>query len=229
MARHLGWVPRPDLTAINRYRREGASLLSIGGQQDISISAVGNYSLELGYTYVTNEGVFECYNTADFKIIPSNKAFIKDVLIEDLSDNNLVEVIVTGDGDYEFSLDGVNYQDEPIFEDVEPGFITLSVRDKNGCGITKDKIAVIGYPKFFTPNGDNVNDTWQIIGISEEHQANSLISIYNRYGKLMALLSPRTSGWNGTFNNTELPASDYWFKLNLEDGRVLKGHFSLKR
>lgn len=211
------------------HKLEGGRLQEIGDQQDVSINSLGTHTLEVGFQYSTNEGVFECFNSVDFEVIPSNRAFIQNVEIKDLTANNLVEVTVIGDGDYEFSLDGINFQDSSLFENINPGMVTVSVRDKNGCGITTEKIAVIGYPKFFTPNGDNVNDTWQIIGISEEHQANTLISIYDRYGKLMALVSPKNQGWNGTFNNSLLPASDYWFKLNLEDGRVFKGHFTLKR
>ena len=60
-------------------------------------------------------------------------------------------------------------------------------------------------------------------------QPNSLITIYDRYGTLVANISPKNSGWNGNFNGQPLPASDYWFKVNLEDGRIFKGHFTLKR
>nr|WP_299384373.1 T9SS type B sorting domain-containing protein [Allomuricauda sp.] len=211
------------------YKREGGSFQTVGSQQEIMVSSIGDYMLEVGYEYNTPEGLFECLNAATFEVLPSNRAVIQDVDIKDLSDNNTVEILVSGDGDYEYSIDGTNYQDTAIFDNVLPGFLTVSVRDKNGCGITKEKISVIGYPKFFTPNGDNINDTWQLEGINEDFQANSMISIYDRYGKLMALISPKTSGWNGTSNNSEVPASDYWFKVNLEDGRIYKGHFTLKR
>ena len=211
------------------YRMTGSGLTEVGNTQNLMISDLGTYSLEVGYEYFTAEGVFQCFNAVDFEIIPSNRALIEDIVVKDLSDNNIVEVLVSGDGDYEFSLDGINYQDATIFENVEPGFHKVYVQDKNDCGITEGKFSVIGYPKFFTPNGDNINDTWQIIGINKEFQANSQISIFDRYGKLMAMVSPESQGWNGTFNNNELPASDYWFKVNLEDGRIFKGHFTLKR
>ncbi|TXN35083.1 T9SS type B sorting domain-containing protein [Flagellimonas hymeniacidonis] len=211
------------------FKTTAASPIQVGNQQGLQISEIGNYVLEVGYRYNTNEGVFECFNEASFDVLPSNIAVIDDVLVEDISENNMVEITVSGDGDYEYSIDGFFYQDSPIFENILPGFITVYVRDKNGCGISKEVVSVIGYPKFFTPNGDGVNDSWQIIGINEQFQSESVISIYNRFGKLMALVSPKTQGWNGTFDNNELPASDYWFKVNLEDGRVFKGHFALKR
>jgi hypothetical protein len=42
------------------------------------------------------------------------------------------------------------------------GAYTVYVRDKNGCGIVTDKVYLLMYPKFFTPNGDGYNDTWSI-------------------------------------------------------------------
>lgn len=91
------------------------------------------------------------------------------------------------------------------------------------------EISIIGYPKFFTPNGDGTNDFWQIQGISSQFQPNSSIYIFDRYGKLLKQLPPLGSGWNGTFNGHLLPNDDYWFKVLLQDGRTFMGHFTLKR
>lgn len=211
------------------YRDNGNQIVEVGNQQRYDIAQTGSYFLEMGYTYITNEGTFECFNQVDFEVIPSNRAIIENVDVQDLSNNNLVEILVSGDGNYEYSLDGINYQDEPQFNNAPPGFITAYVRDKNGCGITKKLISVIGYPKFFTPNGDGINDSWQILGVDGQVQAESVTSIFNRYGKLVAQLNSTTEAWNGMFNNNELPASEYWFRTILSDGRELKGHFTLKR
>ena len=87
----------------------------------------------------------------------------------------------------------------------------------------------MGYPKFFTPNGDGINDYWQIAGINEQFQPDALIVIFDRYGKFVTQINPKEKGWNGTSSSNILPASDYWFNLKLEDGREIKGHFALKR
>ena len=47
--------------------------------------------------------------------------------------------------------------------------------------------------------------------------------------KLIKQISTIDSGWDGTYNGTSLPADDYWFTANFEDGRSTKGHFALKR
>ena len=88
---------------------------------------------------------------------------------------------------------------------------------------------MIGYPRFFTPNGDNINDFWQISGADAIFQPDTTISIFDRYGKLLRQLRPGDQGWDGKFNAKELPSSDYWFRVNLEDGREFTGHFTLKR
>lgn len=82
------------------------------------------------------------------------------------------------------------------------------------------------YPLFFTPNGDTENDFWQV-----STKAMSLIEyieIYDRYGKLLASFRP-TDRWNGIYNNTDMPADDYWFVSKLIDGKQETGHFSLIR
>tara|TARA_R110002051_G_scaffold271361_2_gene331708 strand:+ start:5589 stop:8303 length:2715 start_codon:yes stop_codon:yes gene_type:complete len=208
---------------------EGSNETEISNISNISISETGNYILELGYDYSINGEKIICKNRSNFIVKPSNKAIIKNIEIKDISDNNTVEAFVSGDGDYEYSLDGINYQDDPKFSNVPAGFATVYINDKYGCGITQEKIAIIGYPKFFTPNGDGANDLWQIIGVDDIIQANCTISIFDRYGKLIEIITPKITGWDGNINGTPLPAADYWFKVNLEDGRIFKGHFALKR
>ncbi|WP_394749850.1 T9SS type B sorting domain-containing protein [Spongiimicrobium salis] len=200
--------------------------------QMVNITELGSYTLEVGFVYDLDRTPFVCTNSASFQVLPSNNATIQEIEVSDVSDiqdNNTIAVSVSGEGDYEFSIDGQNYQDSPFFENVPAGFITVFVRDKRGCGISEELVSVIGYPRFFTPNGDNVNDFWQILGANEIFQPNTSIHIFDRYGKLLQQLRPGDQGWDGKFNARELPSSDYWFKVNLEDGREFTGHFTLKR
>jgi gliding motility-associated-like protein len=89
------------------------------------------------------------------------------------------------------------------------------VVDANGCSSPLSKeVMVINYPKFFTPNEDSYNDTWNIIGLKDPEAS---ISIFDRHGKLIKQISPIGTGWDGNYNNKPLPSSDYWFKVTYFD------------
>jgi len=156
------------------------------------------------------------------------------IIIDDLSDSNNIEIVVSGNGSYEYALNGGEFQDSAIFLDVPPGENTVVINDKNGCGTTDPlPFLVVGYPKFFTPNADGINDTWNVEGL--ETLSNPSVFIFDRYGKLLKQLDS-SSRWDGTFNGRRLPASDYWFRLEYarQEGSVLvantiRTHFSLVR
>nr|WP_315151415.1 T9SS type B sorting domain-containing protein [uncultured Flavobacterium sp.] len=198
------------------------------------IAGATNYTLTVNtaglYTVkVTNtQG---CSRTRTLTVVASDSAKITGVSIVDLAVTNSISVTVTGTGNYVYGLDdeyGV-YQIENIFNNVTAGIHTVFVKDLNGCGITPKEVSVLGIPNFFTPNSDGYNDTWNIKGINTSFNAKSTIYIFNRYGKLVKQLSPMGEGWNGLFNGQLMPADDYWYSIELEDGRVMKGHFALKR
>ncbi len=191
----------------------------------IEVNEPGTYSVIVTST----DG---CSKNRTITVSPSNTATFTDIEITDATDNNSISVFVTGEGTYQYALDNPigPYQDSPVFENVSFGFHTVYVRDiKNDCGIVEELVSVIGFPKFFTPNGDEFNQFWQVKGISEMFQPNSEILIFDRLGKLLITLDPLGVGWDGTFNGAAMPSSDYWFVVNLQDGRTLKGHFTLKR
>lgn len=138
--------------------------------------------------------------------------------------------IVQGIGNYEFQLDKGIFQTSPVFSEVAAGNHSINIVDINGCYNLSEPIVVLGYPKFFTPNGDTNNDTWNIIGFSPE--SNPVISIFDRYGKLLKQISSNGNGWDGTYNGHPLPSTDYWFRVEfLENGipKEFQSHFSLKR
>ena len=165
------------------------------------------------------------------EVSPSQPAIVSYAITEDFSDNQNITVEAVGvGGDYEYQLDFGSFQDSPIFENVSTGTHTITVRDKNGCGNAVAKALVVNYPKFFTPNDDGINDTWNITSLKE--QTKSRIYIYDRYGKLVRELKPNGPGWDGKFGNIDLPSSDYWFTVSYEDDGVskeFKSHFSMKR
>ncbi|MDD7887040.1 T9SS type B sorting domain-containing protein [Flavivirga sp. 57AJ16] len=191
------------------------------------------------YVRISNNIDNSCYTDTSFTIVVPLKASIdmEDVTIVELSDNNSITINIEnnnlGNAVYEFALDDEfgAYQDEPFFDRVEAGQHTIYVRDKNKCTTVKLDVFILGFPKFFTPNNDGKNDTWQIKGIETDFSNASVVNVYDRYGKLVKQLNAKNGRWDGTFNGNQLPTSDYWFVAQLIDHtgvkRIYRGHFSL--
>lgn len=118
------------------------------------------------------------------------------------------------------------------FSNIEPGTHTVFVIDKYNCGVSKKRVFVFGFPKFFSPNYDGINDSWGVKGLNSDEFSYSYISIFDRFGKHLINLKPQEN-WDGNYNNKPLPSSDYWFHLSITNingsVKVYKGHFSLLR
>lgn len=188
----------------------------------INILNIGRYSLTVSHTL---NGVV-CEKTIDFEVVSSGAPETFTVNTSGFSDRIAIVVNAEGVGDFEYSVDGQNFQASNEFE-VFPGEHTIYVRDPFLCRTITEDIFVLGYQRFFTPNGDNTNEYWTVIGT--ERYPESMIYIYDRYGKLLKQLRPTDKGWNGMHNGLPLPSSDYWFKYIYDVGKVYTGHFSLKR
>jgi gliding motility-associated-like protein len=190
----------------------------------IIVDSPGNYSVTVSNDY----GTIICEETKDIRVVESTIAVIRNIEIEDWSqNNNSVLVEVDGSGDYQYSLDGANYQDSNRFDNLPMGDYQIYVRDKNGCGIVEQDVYLLFYPRFFTPNGDGFHDYWQLF--NSEQEPTNKIYIFDRYGKLMKQISSEGPGWDGTFNGNPVPSSDYWFRVERSNGTIHNGHFTLKR
>ncbi|GLB53293.1 hypothetical protein NBRC110019_23340 [Neptunitalea chrysea] len=195
---------------------------------------------EGGEYYVTITDI-NSYNQCSYE---SNHVYLEEASLpsvtpmvlqsEMFNGENRVEVISEGVGvsDFEYQLDNEPMQSSGLFTGIEPGIHTITITEMNGCGSLTLEISVIDYMKYFTPNGDGVNDTWRVIGL--ESQTNAQIFIFDRQGKLVKQMSSTSDGWNGTYNGNMLPSSDYWFKVvytepNTGEVKEFNSHFTLKR
>ncbi|WP_179351795.1 T9SS type B sorting domain-containing protein [Winogradskyella vidalii] len=195
--------------------------------QSITVTndSYGDYWVSVTEDYDTHF----CSSTKYFEVVQSNSAVISSIdTIDWTVDNNSIIINLSDAslGDYEYSLDDINYQDSNRFNHLNSGEYTVFIKDKNGCGVIEEEVYLLNYPKFFTPNGDGHNDVWFIRHASEE--PNMTIKIFNRYGKILTHLNS-LSFWDGTYNGNPLPTSDYWFTVTRENGKTYTGHFTLKR
>jgi gliding motility-associated-like protein len=151
----------------------------------------------------------------------------------DFDSNQIISVAASGgSGNYEFQLDGGSWQSNSIFEYVTGCEEHIVVaRDIDGCIFeTQTSVMIMDYPKFFTPNGDGYNDTWNIKCLRENPVAK--VSVFDRFGKLIISFSPRENSWDGRFNGQLLPGSDYWFVAEYLNNNgiqaTFRSHFSLR-
>jgi gliding motility-associated-like protein len=112
----------------------------------------------------------------------------------------------------------------------QAGVYALTVTNQYGCKAT-DEIEVlidIGIPNFFTPNGDGYNDNWEIPFLKTEPGAS--VSVFDRFGNLLAKYKATEDGWDGKSQGRDLPAGTYWYIIDVPGmDKPYKGPVTIKR
>ena len=127
---------------------------------------------------------------------------------------NVDESVPVSSGEHEFIiLDSQGCESEVLTIEIEP--------------ISEDCLTI---PSLFTPNGDGLNDIWEIGGIENYPEAE--INIYNRWGQLIFKSTGNYFGneWDGTFNNKPLPFAVYYYTIDPvnENGKTYNGGVTIK-
>jgi gliding motility-associated-like protein len=75
-------------------------------------------------------------------------------------------------------------------------------------------------PKFFTPNGDTYNDTWEI----EYFRINpdATVEIFDRFGVRIISYRGHERGWDGTYRGNPVKSDSYWYVITFDDGSAPK-------
>lgn len=192
------------------------------------VSQIGVTNLNVTATNTYGACNLTCTNTKNITVTISEPPTIDHIQTQDwTNDQNSITVVSVNPNSFDYSLDDLNYQSENYFSGLFPGLYTVYIRDKNGCGTLEQEVWLLDYPKFFTPNDDGYNDTWFIKNSS--YEPDFKVDVFDRFGKLITEFGSKSNGWDGNFSGYQMLSTDYWFVVYRQDGRVHKGHFTLKR
>ncbi len=100
--------------------------------------------------------------------------------------------------------------------------IYLYVKDDESQSETKTRAITmiskieLDIPNCFTPNGDDVNDTWRIkVTNTSDDYKDALIRVYNIRGLMVYEATGLDKAWDGKLDGTTLPSDTYYFTINL--------------
>jgi gliding motility-associated-like protein len=219
----------PSLFTVNWYINN--TLIHTG--PSYNAVQIGTYTIET--IKLTPDSGSNCnYATTTVLVLQSSYAVAEAIVSSDFDDSASITVnILNGYGEYEYQLDNIgSFQSNNVFYNVSSGEHIIYVRDVLGsCNDIFITAFVLKYPKYFTPNGDGYNDTWNIWDL--KNRPNAKVSIFDRYGKFIHQFKTSGFGWDGKLNGIDLPSTDYWFVVNYfnqnGEAREFKSHFAMKR
>ena len=81
-------------------------------------------------------------------------------------------------------------------------------------------------PNAFSPNGDRVNDCWEILGL--QNYPGHKLEVFNRQGVRLYETDNYQNDWCGTYNGEKLPDGTYFYQLYLSEGVIEKGYIFIK-
>jgi gliding motility-associated-like protein len=88
--------------------------------------------------------------------------------------------------------------------------------------VTSNAITMIIYVPIvvvntFTPNGDGINDTWEIPMLHT--YPNCKVSVFSRYGTVVYNSVGYSKAWDGTYKQKQVPTGTYYYIIDLKNGK----------
>ena len=122
---------------------------------------------------------------------------------------------------------------QPVINPPRDTVYILTVVSDDGCGMATDAVQVFVYddvfvPTAFSPNGDGLNDTWNIPALNAYPDFE--LSVFNRNGQIVFQSKKMNTPWNGKYKGEPLPVGVYVYMIDLKaGGGILKGTVTLLR
>lgn len=178
--------------------------------QTVNNVGVGSYWVDL-----TSGG---CTLRQEVTVYAAESPVVKEIHID--SKTATVEV-KGGKPAYQYSLDGIQWQDSNVFSGLTRGENTFYVRDAYSCEPVRITVTVPGLVNVITPNGDGYND---VIDYSALGYKNNLrFTVSDRYGnQIFDGTKFNNYKWDGTIQGRKVPTQTYWYELRWDEDSKYK-------
>jgi gliding motility-associated-like protein len=174
-----------------------------------------------------------CSATDEFSVIVNPKPRIARIDSIGIRDRNIIAAPGYGTPPLLYGVDDQIPTNDSRKYDLRFGAHNFYIVDILGCVSDLRKYDLeapkIYPPPYFTPNGDGFNDIWDVPGLNEIYPE-AVVTIYDRFGKKLIEYKGAEAGWNGLYLGNNMPATDYWYEINIEEVKQqYVGHFTLIR
>lgn len=137
----------------------------------------------------------------------------------DITNNTITVNVSGGTAPYQYSLNGINWQDSNVFTGLPRGENKIFVKDFYNCEPVEIQITVPNLLNAITPNGDNVNDFIDYTALA--YKKNLVFTVYDRYGnKKYEADKMRNFTWDGTSGGKKIPTGTYWFSITWNENDI---------
>jgi gliding motility-associated-like protein len=207
--------------------------ISSAGLFNPAIAGAGTFTIN--YTFTAQNGCD--YSTSQQVIVrpaPTVSAGPDFFMLEGGSEK--IKATASGDNlTYKwFPSTGLDHDDilNPIVTPTINTTYRLVVTNSEGCSAAGDvNVGVLKYPVIpntFTPNGDGINDTWNILYLNS--YPGNTVEIFDRYGKKVFSSIGYATPWDGTYNGAVLPSGTFYYVINPKNSRkVIAGSVTIVR
>ncbi|WP_340152588.1 putative Ig domain-containing protein, partial [uncultured Marivirga sp.] len=197
---------------------QGSNPISV--TESMTVSDIDDLMMDSAWVQIT-----ENYNSSEDRLI--NEAVNNNELAFEFNQSSGL-LLITGNAtksDYDLVLRSIAYQNiNSLSNDISPKSISFSISDGKDRSLQISRevqlsnvLPELDFVNAFTPNNDDVNDTWDFTNLDAFEQVN--ISVFNTQGVRVFHCTTTDCQWDGTYNQKELPAGTYFYLIKLNNGR----------
>lgn len=155
----------------------------------------------------------KCFTLQQVNVYATKQPVIASL---DITNNTITVNVNGGTAPYEYSIDGVTWQNSNIFNNLPRGENKIYVKDSFDCNPITVQVTVPNLVNAITPNGDNVNDVLDYSALA--YKKNLVFTIYNRYGnKIYESDKLRNYKWDGTSGGKKIVTGTYWYTITWDE------------
>lgn len=214
-----------------------SSTQSLGMSESLEVMATERYTVSYGGDYGC--ALVEDKIDVDFYPVPENPT--SGATQYETCEDEVFELIIPQKPDYAYIWfkDNIRLPNDgqSTLKTTEWGIYTVKITNSvSQCSIFSNQFIIsenpncnasLFIPNIFTPNGDGINDVWDIKNL--ELQVKYEINVYNQWGAIIYHDTENNQKWDGRYSGIEVENGSYLYEIKVMGKETVRGNVTLLR